>query len=292
MSEDADSFPVVFARGGLPAIPVETPHASATVYLHGAHVTHFQPAGQKPVLFLSEQSHFAGGKPIRGGVPIIFPWFGANASNANLPMHGFARTRAWQLESAVVNTDRSATLTLRLESDDVSRELFPHDFVLRYSVHVAAELTLSLTVEHRSGAAFTFEEALHTYLNVSDVRQVSVAGLKKASYIDKTDGMKVKEPKSPVLRIGGETDRVYLDTASDVTVEDPGWRRSIRIEKTNSRATVVWNPHVNKAKAMADFGDEEWKEMICVETANVAKHAVVLAPGASHTMTARIRVES
>jgi D-hexose-6-phosphate mutarotase len=288
MADAPDSFPLIFANGGLPAVPIETPYAAAMLYLHGAHVTHFQPAGHKPVLFLSGLSQFAAGKPIRGGVPVIFPWFGPHASRPDLPMHGLARSRPWQLEMAVMNPDRSATFTLTLSSDDSTRELFPHEFVLRYRVHIAADLTLSLTVQNTSEAPFAFEEALHTYLNASDVRGISIAGLKKTSFIDKTDQMKRKTQRNPIIRIGGETDRIYVNTESAITIEDPGWRRIIRIEKSNSLATIVWNPHIDKARAMADFGDDEWKEMICVETANAADHAIHLAPGTSHTMTVRI----
>src|SRR5690606_20141531 len=67
-------------NGGLTRIVVDTDEAEAHVYLHGAHVTHYQPRGgrqqQSPVLMLSNRSHFQTGKPIRGGVPVIFPWFG------------------------------------------------------------------------------------------------------------------------------------------------------------------------------------------------------------------------
>src|SRR5206468_2712115 len=65
--------------GGLPRVAVTSPLADAHVYLHGAHVTHFAARGQKPLLFLSAESHFAPDKPIRGGVPICFPWFGPKA---------------------------------------------------------------------------------------------------------------------------------------------------------------------------------------------------------------------
>jgi len=33
----------------------------------------------------------------------------------------------------------------------------------------------------------------------------------------------------------------------------------ISIQKTNFPDAVVWNPWVDKAKGMADFGDEEYK---------------------------------
>src|ERR671914_568067 len=84
-------------RNALPRLVVDTPAAAAHVYLHGAHVTHYQPRGARPVLFMSGSSHFAAGKPIRGGVPVIFPWFGPNAQDPKAPAHGFARTQPWEL---------------------------------------------------------------------------------------------------------------------------------------------------------------------------------------------------
>jgi D-hexose-6-phosphate mutarotase len=63
------------------------------------------------------------------------------------------------------------------------------------------------------------------------------------------------------------------------------------VEKAGSNATVVWNPWIAKAKAMPDFGDDEWPGMLCIETCNVQQYAITLAPGESHTMIATIRAE-
>src|SRR5689334_18278325 len=87
------------AAGGLVRAVIETPAAQGEVYLHGAHITRFAPAGHAPVLFLSEKSQFAPDKAIRGGVPICFPWFGPRASDETAPMHGFARVLEWSVES-------------------------------------------------------------------------------------------------------------------------------------------------------------------------------------------------
>ena len=84
--------------GGLTRAVVELPAAKAIVYVYGAHVAEYQPAGQKPVLFMSEKSIYEHGKPLRGGVPIIFPWFGPRGGQAGAPLHGFVRTRDWTVE--------------------------------------------------------------------------------------------------------------------------------------------------------------------------------------------------
>jgi glucose-6-phosphate 1-epimerase len=126
---------------------------------------------------------------------------------------------------------------------------------------------------------------------VGDVRAVSVAGLEGTAYIDKNDAMRRKRQGPGPLRIVGETDRVYLGTQAACSVEDPTWARRLVVEKSNSEATVVWNPWVAKAAAMPDFGDEEWPGMLCIETCNVADHRVTLPAGERHVMQARIRSE-
>lgn len=276
--------------GGLTELRVSTTAASARIFLHGAHVAEFQPAGQRPVLFMSAASHFAPNKPIRGGVPVIFPWFGPRSGHPESPAHGFARTNAWEVESLQSSDGTNVEAVLKLTSSPATKALWPHDFILRHRIRIGASLEMELEVENRSAEPFSFEEALHTYFSVSDVRKTSVTGLEGTRYVDKTDGMKIKTEGDAPIRITAETDRVYLQTQTTTAIDDPGLARRIEIAKAGSDATVVWNPWVAKAKAMADFGDEEWPAMICVETANAGESAVTLAPGAVHRMRARIAV--
>ena len=63
------------------------------LYLQGAHLTAWQPPGERPVLFTSPNSQFAPGRAIRGGIPIIFPWFGPSRHAPAAPQHGFAQPR-------------------------------------------------------------------------------------------------------------------------------------------------------------------------------------------------------
>jgi len=261
-------------------------------YLQGAHVTHFQPPDQAPVLFLSSASRFEAGKPIRGGVPIVFPWFGPHPTDKSAPQHGFARTLKWEPYAVRSAFTGEVELLLRLQSFEATRRSMPNDFELIYSVQVGRELRLSLTVTNTSDSPFTFEEALHTYLSVGDVRQITIEGLAGRTFIDKVDGARRKIQSDGPMKISGETDRVYLDTTETVCVTDPQMGRRLLISKEDSASTVVWNPWIEKAKAMSDFGDDEWPRMLCIETANVADNRITLAPGASHTMRATIASES
>jgi len=263
--------------GGLPKVLVTSEQASAEMYLHGAHLTAFQPRGAKPVLFMSQKSWFEANKPIRGGVPVCFPWFGPKLGSPESPAHGFARIRDWELDSCVRQPDGTVRVGFALDSDESS---------LKLAFGIGRSLEMDLEV--RAKTAFTFEEALHTYFRVGDVRKVSVEGLDNTDYLDKTDSFRRKTQAPEPIRITGETDRIYLNTRSACIVRDPLLERTIRVEKEGSDTTVVWNPWIAKAKAMPDFGDDEWPEMICVETANVGDGAVRLQAGQTHRMRVRV----
>jgi len=273
-------------QAGLSRVRVDVAGAHCEIYLHGAHVAQYSPPDGKPILFLSKASHFAPGKPIRGGVPLIFPWFGPHPTNPKLPAHGFARTSEWAL--GPIRQERGGiSVELTLSSSPATRELWPHDFELRFLVHVGPQLEMSLTVRNSGQSPFTFEEAFHTYLAVTDVRLLKIAGLSGRDYLDKMQaGQRIRQGPDAIT-IVGETDRVYLATRDTVTVTESTGRQLV-LAKTRSDATVVWNPWIAKAKSMADFGDDEWPSMLCIETANAADHAVTLAPGEQHVMSATI----
>lgn len=278
-------------QGGLLRAVISTPAAEADVYLQGAHVTHWTPRGQRPVLFVSPKSLFAPGKAIRGGVPVIFPWFGARGDGRPGPAHGFARNSEWVIEGTKLRNDGRVEITLALAPNDVTRGFGYSAFHLRFRVTVGSELEMELETCNDAKEPLTFEEALHTYLAVADIRQASVSGLEGTAYIDKTDGFKRKKLGNEPLRITKETDQVHLSTKSTCVVHDPVWNRRIIVEKNGSDSTVVWNPWTDKTKGMSDMAPDDWKGMICVETANAADNAIHLPPGASHKLTALIRVE-
>jgi glucose-6-phosphate 1-epimerase len=275
--------------GGLVRAIVTASTAEAHVYRHGAHVTHYQPAGAAPVLFTSARSRYALGQPIRGGIPLVFPWFGARPGDPAAPAHGFARTIDWRLDTAEDDGDGGVTLAFRLDPDERTRRLWPHDFVVRYRVGIGRVLALSLDVANPGDKALGYEAAFHTYLAVSDVRAVLLHGLEGAAYLDKTDGMRRKVQGPAPLQLTGETDRVYLGTVASCRVEDPGAGRQLVIDKAGSATTVAWNPWATRARALADLGDDEWTQMLCVETANAHDDAITLAPGARHTLRAQLR---
>jgi glucose-6-phosphate 1-epimerase len=284
-----DGAKIVQGGGGLARLTLQAREGVAHVYLHGAHLTHFQPAGERPVLWLSAHSAFAEGLPIRGGVPICFPWFGPKADEPAAPMHGFARLREWTLVS-VEEAAGELSATLALAPDAETRRFFPHAFSLSVVYTVGRTLRMALTVGNEGASGFRFEEALHSYFAVGDVRRTRVEGLEGAAYVDKADAWTRKTLGAAPLVVTAETDRVFTGHAGPVTIEDAVWARRIDVERTGSATAVVWNPWVDKAKAMKDFGDGEWTGMICVESANAMENAVSVDPGSVHRLTTAIAV--
>jgi D-hexose-6-phosphate mutarotase len=90
-----------------------------------------------------------------------------------------------------------------------------------------------------------------------------------------------KTETADAITISSEVDRTFLDTASIVEIHDRSLRRKIRVEKSGSNSTVVWNPWIAKSAQMPDFADDEYKQMICVESGNVGGNKIVLPPGRS-----------
>ena len=277
---------------GLAKLTLHTRAAEAEVYLHGAHVTGYQPRGMKPVLWLSGHSWFEDGKPIRGGVPICFPWFGPREGDPQAPAHGFVRLAVWKAESVEQSDDRTSVTLLTTDTPQ-TRALWDHAFELRQTVALGPDgaLIITLACRNTGAKAFSFTEALHTYLHVDDVRQVAIEGLAGVEYIDKMDAGRRKRQDDEPIRFTGETDRVYLDTDAACTLTDPKAGRRIIVRKEGSRSTVIWNPWTDKSIRMPDFGDNEWPGMVCIETANAADNAVTLEPGAEHRMSAGIHAE-
>jgi len=277
--------------GGLVRGVISTPAAEADLYLQGAHVTHWTPRGQRPVLFVSPKSLFTPGKAIRGGVPIIFPWFGPRSDGKPGPSHGFARTLEWAMEGATLTNDGNVEITLALAPNEITKGFGYADFHLRFRVTIGSELKLELETRNDAKEPLTYEQALHAYFAIADIRQASVSGLEGTTYIDKTDRFKRKKLGNEPVRIAKETDQVHLSTQATCVIHDPLWNRNIIVEKTGSDSTVIWNPWIDKTKGMSDMAPDGWQEMICVETANAADNAIHLPPCDSRKLTASIRVE-
>ena len=267
-------------NGELLKIEANADRSAVEIYLHGAHVTDFRRKDEPPLLFLSRCSRFSADQPIRGGVPVIFPWFGPREGE---PMHGFARLAEWTLHEATATP--AGGVTLRFGLSEMDRWATCPPFVANYVVTITDRLELELVLTNTSASQeLPVETCLHTYFNVGDIAAVSVTGLEGSSYLDKVDNFALKKEGGEPLKIASEVDRVYLDAAGPVEIHDGKLRRTIRIEKSGSASTVVWNPWTAKSQQMPDFGDEEYRQMLCVESGNVGRNRVVLPPGTSSAL--------
>ena len=271
---------VLEGNGELPKIEVTTDWSTAEIYLQGATVTDFQKKGEPPLLFTSQFSRFESSQPIRGGIPIIFPWFGAKEGGM---AHGFARSAEWELHEAT--TVPEGGVSLRFGFPGCTEGAMWPPFAANYVITVTDVLMLELIVTNASTAQdFSFENCLHTYLSIADINNIWVTGLKGISYFDNVDHFTQKTYHADAIRITSEEDRIYFDTTGAVEVHDPGLRRRIRVEKSGSASTVVWNPWLARAQQMSDFGNDEYKQTLCVESGNVAKNKIILPPGKSSVL--------
>lgn len=273
--------------GGLPVAVLHHEGSEATVALHGAHVLSYRRPNKHPVLWQSESAVYEDGKAIRGGIPICWPWFANHPSEPTYPAHGVARVRSWAIEETLVTQDGFPSIRFSLHDSAETRATFPHAFALTYEVTLADRLRIDFTVSNPGEQPFTYTGALHSYFSISQIDAVAVHGLDGRAYIDSIDEAKRKVQHGPV-RFAEEVDRIYLETEDTCDIVDEAWNRTIRVSKQGSRSTVVWNPWKAKAQRMPDFGDQEFREMLCVETANAADDAVTVPAQGQHAVRLEI----
>ena len=276
-------------QGGLPVVEMVNGFGKTAVSIYAGHVLAYQPHGQQPVLWVSQLAQYAKGKAIRGGIPVIWPWFGAHPSDAAKSSHGFARRLPWTVTAASASGEqRMVQLSLQDSAD--TRAIWPHSFQLTLTVILDQSLTVDLATANTGNTPFTITQALHSYFTVSNITQIAIEGLEQAAYLDQLDGM-ARKRQSGAITIGEEVDRIYVETTADCLIDDPAYNRKIRIAKQGSGSTVVWNPWVAKAERMADFGDDEYHGMVCIETTNAADDKVTILSGDGHRITAVISTE-
>ncbi len=268
------SFTLAPGEGDLPKITLTAPDgAQAEIYLHGAHVASWAPANDTERLFMSEASAFSAGAPIRGGIPLVFPQFGANGP---LPNHGFARILPWEFLGAQV-AGNTATAIFHLVDSPETRALWDHAFAAELSVAVGGNgLSVTLEIDNTGHEPFSFTTALHTYLRVADLAETYVQGLGDRTYRDLPAGGIEAVQAEPLLRFEGELGRLYLGAPAELQLFDG--ERTVLIRHAGFTDTVVWNPGAQKSLTFPDLKPDDYLHYVCVEGATVGT-PVVLAPG-------------
>jgi glucose-6-phosphate 1-epimerase len=270
---------------GLTRVQLATKVATATVYIQGAHLTAWQPTGFEQAILLSHKSDFAPGKPIRGGIPIAFPWFAGDRKKDRIdghpgPSHGFARIQDWTLLRVEHLPGDGVLMEFTLGPTAMSRSMGYSDFELSLQFVIGESLMMVFRVTNTGKEAMGYEQAFHTYYEVADIHEVSVSGLEPTSFIDKADAIKVKPAENAPIRFTKTVDRVYNHTSAALTIHDVAGRREISVSKAYSSTTVVWNPY----GPLPDLGEWDWHNMCAVEVANAGDDAITLEPGAMKAM--------
>lgn len=270
-----ETFIIETGPGGLPrGVLTHESGSRVEVYPQGAHVTSWRDVRGRELLFLSQRAVLAPGSAIRGGVPVVFPQF---AAQGPLPKHGFARTSEWSVLEHGIDGASRAHVGLALESSERTLAIWPHRFRTELRVHLTAEsLILQLRVRNPGEDPFDFTCALHAYLRVEDIEHARLQGLQGARYVDKVRGRDADVQPGTALALGGETDRIYVGAPDHLVLLDGD--RPLGVRKTGFPDYVVWNPWKEKAAALPDMADSEYREMLCVEAA-VAATAIRLPPG-------------
>ena len=281
-------------NSGSARVQVTGAFGQGEMYLHGAQVTSWKPAGNEEVLFVSSKSRWEEGQAIRGGIPICFPWFRAKLDDPHAPAHGFVRTKTWQVESIIEvengKNESAVAVTMFTQSDVHTRKWWPGEFRLVHRVTFGSELRLELVCTNTGTTPFRVEEALHTYNRIANIQDVRLQGLDGVSYLDNTESNKEKTQRGDAI-IASPTDSAYCNTQTEVDLLDANKKRRIRLRKENSLTTVVWNPWSEGAARLQDLGDGEWRQFLCVEASNIMDAAIHLAPGQEHRMAAILTVE-
>ena len=286
-----------YQKDQLLMIELNNRYGSATLTDHGGTLLSYIPAGGDEVIWVSETAVYDGGKPVRGGVPICWPWFGpydsqalgADPSDAAKKGHGVARYEFWQL-SSVLSVGDATEVVLQLEPNDSIRKAWPLPFELKLIVTLGEKLTMELVGKNCSDRDWVVSEAFHTYFRVGQAEGLAIEGLKKTSYIDKgREGQRFTQEGPLHLELPME--RIYLDQQGAVVLDDSANHRRIMMEKVNSASTVVWNPGPEGARGFADMPDDQYAHMVCVEAGNALDNAYPLRAGESHSMGMVIAAE-
>jgi glucose-6-phosphate 1-epimerase len=278
--------------GGLPFVEVGNALATARISLYAGQVLSFRPRGAAAdVLFVSERAFYLPGKAIKGGVPVCWPWFGADPQGLGRPAHGFVRNRMWTVWGTATTPAGETQITLGLVDTPDTLAIWPHAFQLALEITVGTTLRLALSTRNTGEVPFNITQALHSYFAVGDIAQTSVTGLDGCSYIDKAAGAGgVVKQQVGAVHIAAEVDRVYTGVPATLAIVDGALQRRIGLRAEGSHTAVVWNPWAAIAAGMADLKDDEYQRFVCVETANAADEVVTVPPGGEHVMAVEVSV--
>ncbi|XVF10470.1 hypothetical protein REPUB_Repub07fG0185900 [Reevesia pubescens] len=287
MNHSGAAVEVTKDRYGIDQVVLRNPRgASSRVSLHGGQVLSWRTDRGEELLFTSSKAIFKPPYAVRGGIPICFPQFGQRGS---LEQHGFARNRTWIIDDNPPplhpnDSSGKSYIDLLLKPSEDDLKIWPHSFEFRLRVSLTAEGNLSLIsrIRNINSKPFSFSIAYHTYFSISDISEVRVEGLETLDYLDNLSQRERFTEQGDALTFESEVDKVYLGSRDIIAIFDHERKRTFLIQKEGLPDVGVWNPWEKKSKTMVDFGDEEYKQMLCVNGAAVEK-PITLKPGEEWT---------
>ncbi|CCD26404.1 glucose-6-phosphate 1-epimerase NDAI_0H02300 [Naumovozyma dairenensis CBS 421] len=257
---------------------------SVTILKYGATVYSWKLNSEEQ-LWLSTAAKLDGSKPVRGGIPLVFPVFGKNETDellSKLPQHGLARNSTWEFLGQT--KENPPTVQFGLNEKIANPELtalWPRSFQLVLTVELGADyLKTGIEVDNTSNTeALKFNWLFHTYLRIEDIEDTMVSNLAGMHLYDQL----IKESfvdKHPVITFHQETDCIYSNVDADRNIQVVSRGKQIHtLKRENLPDAVVWNPWVKKSEGMGDFEPKiGYKNMVCVEPGHVHDF-IELAPG-------------
>jgi glucose-6-phosphate 1-epimerase len=288
--------------------------ASIKIHPLGATIISYVDGTGHENLFVSEKAVLDGTKPIRGGIPTVFPIFGPpELKGSTMPQHGFTRRNVWT-ETKTYDEKASAGTVYELKFPDAVTEgrgtKNPWEGSdLNCTLELVCDfngdtMTTTMNIKNTGDTAFPFQALLHTYYVVAgsaglDGSQCYVKGLEGYTCKDKVTKAADYVHGADPITISSATDRVYLPPAGKPVVDvtfGVGGGKTLSLTASGSVdgaevavSCVVWNPFKEGAESMGDFGDTQYNDMICVEP-GILYGAPDVAPGKGAVLTQVVKV--
>jgi len=261
-------------------IEINNDNASAKIALTGAHIFKYKQKNSDDLLWMSKENKFDIGKALRGGIPICWPAFGMN--NPQLMQHGFARNSLFTLKHINEINRGKTELNLQLTHSEQSLLVWNYKFQLNVKITISNKLEVEIQTINLDTKEFILTQALHTYFNISNIFDVTISNLDKKIYYDALDA-KIKVQNGDI-KFTKEFDSVYQEINDKIILTDKN--RTIEIKSDGSSSAVIWNPWSFKASNMSIMKESDYKEFVCIESANAFLDCKTLEPMKSHTLKA------
>lgn len=292
---------------------------SIEISRYGGQLLSYIPKNQKDLFWLSNQIS-PPPAAIRGGVPICWPWFAKQGIASRFPQHGPVRNMPWKVLESFQSAQKS-TISLipewnekatGLSADEIisiqnSKKIIRealgvewHELDCIQTIELTNTLKQSIKTKNNSGKSIALTQALHSYFAVADVMNCSIKGLENCFFTDKLKPeLSEITPQINQLSLNSQNlttvDRIYhlpQHNQHQFQIHDGGQQRIIEVQTQGCLSVVVWNPGSQTASGMADVGEHQWRQFICLEAANALPHSIVLAPLEESSFSQTIQTHS